>query len=87
MSNKLGILAGSGTLPARIVETCRATGRDVFEIAFENETDPKTCEGVPHLWVPLGKIGTTISRLKSEDCEEVVLAGPVRRPSFSTSRR
>jgi len=81
--NKLGILAGGGSLPTRIVEFCLATGREVFVIAFENETDPKTCEGVPHLWVPLGKIGTTISRLKSEDCEEVVLAGPVRRPSFS----
>jgi len=83
VSNKLGILAGSGTLPARIVETCRATGREVFVIAFENETDPKTCEGVSHLWVPLGKVGTTISRLKSEGCGEVVFAGPVRRPSFT----
>jgi len=81
--NKLGILAGGGPLPARIVEACLATGRDVFVIAFENETDPKTCEGVPHLWVPLGKVGKTISRLKLEGCSEVVLAGPVRRPSFS----
>jgi len=84
--NKLGILAGSGPLPARIIETCLASGREVFVIAFENETDPKICENIPHLWVPLGKVGTTISRLKLEGCRDVVLAGPVRRPSFSKLR-
>ncbi len=83
MPNKLAILAGGGPLPARIVEACLASGREVFVIAFEDETDPKTCEGVPHLWVPLGKVGTTISRLRSERCGDVVFAGPVRRPSFS----
>jgi len=80
---KLGVLAGGGPLPARIVQSCLASGREVFVIAFEDETDPKTCEGVSHMWVPLGKVGATIKRLKAERCEEVVLAGPVRRPAFS----
>ncbi len=83
MPTKLGILAGGGPLPARIVLSCLAAGRDVFVIAFENETDPKTCEGVPHVWMPLGKVGATINHLKNENCTEVVFAGPVRRPSFS----
>ncbi len=83
MATKLGILAGGGPLPARIVQSCLAAGREVFVIAFENEADPKTCEGVPHMWVPLGKVGTTIKRLKAEHCTDVVFAGPVRRPSFS----
>jgi len=81
--NKLGILAGGGPLPARIVETCLASGREVFVIAFENETDPTTCERAPHLWVSLGKVGRTINKLKSEGCRDVVFAGPIRRPSFS----
>lgn len=83
MPTKLGILAGSGPLPARIVESCLAAGRDVFVIAFENETDPNTCESVPHMWIPLGKVGATINRLKTENCADVVFAGPVRRPAFS----
>ena len=83
MPTKLGILAGGGPLPARIVQSCLAAGRDVFVIAFENEADPKTCEGVPHAWMPLGKVGATIKRLKAERCTDVVFAGPVRRPSFS----
>jgi DUF1009 family protein len=82
--NKLGILAGGGPLPARIVEACRASGREVFVIAFENETDPATCAEVPHVWLPLGKVGAVINRLKSERCGDVVFAGPVRRPSFSS---
>ncbi|MEC9454191.1 MAG: UDP-2,3-diacylglucosamine diphosphatase LpxI [Pseudomonadota bacterium] len=83
MATKLGILAGGGPLPGRIVQSCLAAGREVFVIAFENESDPKTCEGVPHVWMPLGKVGATINRLKAENCTDVVLAGPVRRPSFS----
>jgi DUF1009 family protein len=83
VATKLGVLAGSGPLPARIVQVCLAAGREVFVIAFENETDPKILENVPHMWVPLGKVGATIKRLKAEKCEEVVLAGPVRRPSFA----
>jgi len=80
---KLGVLAGGGPLPARIVQSCLTAGRDVFVIAFENEADPRTCEGVPHVWMPLGKVGATINRLKSENCTDVVFAGPVRRPSLS----
>ena len=83
MESKLGILAGGGPLPARIVQSCLASAREVFVIAFNDETDPSTCEGVAHLWVPLGKVGTIIKRLKKENCVEVVLAGPIRRPSFS----
>ena len=83
MATKLGILAGGGPLPGRIVQSCLAAGREVFVIAFENESDPKTCVGVPHVWMPLGKVGATINRLKAENCTDVVLAGPVRRPSFS----
>ena len=83
MPTKLGILAGGGPLPARIVQSCLASGREVFVIAVENESDPKTCEGVPHAWMPLGKVGAIIKRLKAENCTDVVLGGPVRRPSFS----
>lgn len=80
---KLAILAGGGTLPARIAEAVRGQGRDVFVVAFDGHTDPQTVAGLPHLWSRFGAAGTILRRLHEEGIGEVVLAGPVRRPSFT----
>lgn len=83
MTPKLGVLAGGGPLPRRLVEACRDQGRDVFIVAFEGQTDPATvADGVDHIWTRLGAAGTTIKALRRAGCEELVLAGPVRRPSL-----
>ncbi|CAO3400368.1 UDP-2,3-diacylglucosamine diphosphatase LpxI [Azospirillum sp. 11R-A] len=80
---KLAILAGGGTLPARIAEAVRGQGREVFIVAFDGHTDPQTVAGLPHLWSRFGAAGTILRRLHEEGVGEVVLAGPVRRPSFT----
>lgn len=80
---KLAILAGGGTLPARIANAVRGQGREVFIVAFDGHTDPETVVGVPHLWSRFGAAGTILRRLHEEGVEEVVLAGPVKRPSFT----
>ncbi len=83
MLPKLGIIAGGGDLPVRIIEACRGSGRPHFVIAFEGQTPPSTVEGVEHGWVRLGAAGRAIKLLKNAGVEELVLAGPVRRPSLS----
>lgn len=83
MLPKLGILAGGGELPVRLVELCRATGRDVFVVAFNGESNPDAVRDVDHVWQNLGAVGSTIQALKDADCGEVVLAGPIRRPKLS----
>lgn len=80
---KLGIIAGSGDLPERIISTALTTGRDVFVIAFEGETNAPSVEIVPHARLHLGSIGKIVARLKSEKVQEVVLAGRVGRPNLS----
>ena len=40
MAAKLGIFAGGGELPLRIIEACRARERAVFVLAFEGAADP-----------------------------------------------
>lgn len=80
---KLAILAGGGTLPARIAEAVRGRGREVFVVAFDGHTDPQTVVGLPHLWSRFGAAGTILRRLHQEGVGEVVLAGPVKRPSFT----
>lgn len=80
---KLAILAGGGTLPARIANAVRGQGREVFIVAFDGHTDPETVAGVPHVWSRFGAAGTILRRLHEEGVGEVVLAGPVKRPSFT----
>lgn len=79
---RLGILAGGGALPAMLAAAVAGSGRGVFLVAFEGQTDPATVAGFPHLWSRFGAAGTVIERLKREGVGEVVFAGPVRRPSL-----
>ncbi len=79
---KLGILAGSGDLPGRLVAACRAARREVFVVAFKGITQAEEIDACAHVWTHLGTVGRTISLLHQADVEEVVLAGPVDRPSL-----
>ncbi|HLY55952.1 MAG TPA: lipid-A-disaccharide synthase [Stellaceae bacterium] len=86
MPTNLGILAGGGALPARLVERCRETGREVFVLAFEGQTDPTLVEGVPHAWTRLGAADDAIKQLKAAGVGEIVMAGAIRRPSAAELR-
>lgn len=85
-ATRLGILAGGGELPARLIEVCRARGREVFVLAFEGQTDPATVSGVDHAWTRLGQVGTAIKALHDAGVTELVMIGPVGRPALSELR-
>ncbi len=86
MADKLGILAGGGDLPARLVEACRAAGREVFVLAFEGQTDPSAVRGAEHAWSRLGAVGSALRTLRQAGVSELVMAGPIRRPSMRELR-
>lgn len=86
MPGRLGILAGSGELPARLVDVCRKDGRPFFVLAFEGEADPATVSDAPHAWVRLGAAGRGFELLRNEGVEEIVFAGAIRRPSIASLR-
>ncbi|MBL4719959.1 MAG: UDP-2,3-diacylglucosamine diphosphatase LpxI [Alphaproteobacteria bacterium] len=83
---KLGIIAGGGPLPRQIADRILKRGQDVFIIAFEGYTDPETTNGRDHAWVRLGAVGKTIKTLKVENVVDLVLAGPIKRPSLKDLR-
>jgi UDP-2,3-diacylglucosamine hydrolase len=83
---KLGILAGAGELPLRLVEACRAVDRPVFVLAFEGAADPAVTAAAPHAWVRLGAAGDGLRLLHENGVEELVLAGGVARPSLVSLR-
>jgi DUF1009 family protein len=86
VTGRLGIVAGGGRLPRRLVESCQAAGRDVFVLALEGAAEPDTVRGVPHAWCRIGAAVTGLSLLRKNNVTELVLAGSVRRPSLVTLR-
>ncbi len=86
MPSKLGIIAGGGALPERVVAACRSKGRECFVLALKGHANPKTVADVPHAWVRLGAIGAAIRLLHNAGVDELVLAGPVGRPTLASLR-
>jgi UDP-2,3-diacylglucosamine hydrolase len=82
MAPKLGIIAGSGLLPKKLVEKCRETGRDCFVLALEGETDPACVDGVEHVWSRMGAAAKNFAALRQAGVQELVMVGGVRRPSL-----
>ncbi|MDE2229346.1 MAG: lipid-A-disaccharide synthase [Alphaproteobacteria bacterium] len=82
----LGILAGSGALPGRLIEACAKAGRPVFVLAFTGAADPAVVDRVPHAWIRLGQAGTGLKMLRDRGVRELVMAGGVQRPSPWTLR-
>lgn len=80
---RIGILAGGGELPRILIDAARARGRDVFVIAFKDQCDPQTVEGVEHAWMRLGQVGGILDRLKAADAKELVFAGRIDKPSMT----
>src|ERR1700735_800316 len=83
MAPKLGIIAGSGLLPKKLVENGRATCRDCFVLAFEGETNPDVVAGVEHLWSRLGAAARNFAALRQAGVQEVIMAGGIRRASLA----
>jgi DUF1009 family protein len=81
--NKLGIIAGGGNLPKKVIQVCRQINRPHFIVAFEGMTDADTVAGSPHEFRGLGEIEATLNKLKEEGCTEVTFVGRIERPSFS----
>jgi DUF1009 family protein len=86
MAAKLGIVAGSGALPRRLIESCRAAGREVFVLGLEGAAEPETVAGVPHAWCRVGAAAAVLKLLRANEVTELVLAGGIRRPSLTSLR-
>jgi UDP-2,3-diacylglucosamine hydrolase len=86
MVGRLGILAGAGELPRRIIEACRAADRDFFVLAFKGEADPAILAAVPHATVRLGAAGEGFRLLHEAGVDELVFAGSLKRPTVTSLR-
>jgi len=79
---KLGIIAGGGIAPRRVIEACRRQGRDFFVICLLGQADEDVAHDAPHIWLPIGAGSKLRDLAQSEKIEEMVMIGHVRRPSL-----
>jgi DUF1009 family protein len=78
----LGILAGDGVLPGRVAAAAQAAGRPVFMVGLEGFADPAVLAPFPHAMARIGAAGRILGLLREHACRDLVLVGPVRRPSL-----
>src|SRR6185312_3912777 len=78
----LGIIAGGGVLPGRVAAAAIAAGRRVFLVGLDGFADRAVLEPYSHELVRIGAAGRILQLLRAHDCSELVLIGPVRRPSL-----
>lgn len=82
MTSKLGIVAGGGEFPGLVIAACRAQNRPFHVLALSGHADPLVIGDAPADWIRLGEAGTGFTLLKKAGAEDVVMIGPVRRPTL-----
>lgn len=80
----LGLIAGGGDLPVRLISAARSAGRDIYVLAIEGQADlpPEALVGLRHDSVRLGKVGRMLDLLRQNGVRDLIFAGRVKRPSL-----
>ena len=86
MRVKIGVVAGAGDMPDRVIAACREQGRDPFVIGLRDQARPASFSHPPDAWIRLGEAGKGVDLLKSAGAKEVVLVGGVNRPPLRSLR-
>ena len=82
MQPKLGIIAGGGLLPKKVIDSCQLSGRAYHVIAIDGHALSEALVGTPHSWVSISRAGSGFDILEKEGITEVVMIGDVKVPSF-----
>ncbi len=80
---KIGIIAGAGSLPLHMADEAIDRGYQVVAIAFSGFTDPAVQDRVGQVfWLKLGQVEKIISVLKSQGIHRVIMAGKIEKSSL-----
>ncbi len=82
----LGIIAGGGPLPGQVAAAAQASGRPVFIAGIEGFAEPTVLAPFTHRLFRLGAVGAMVRAFREQGCAELVMIGPVKRPSFFALR-
>lgn len=81
-NDRIGIIAGSGSLPKILTEVCIKQKKDIFVIYIGGDKSPKYLEKIDHKVLSISSVGKAIKLFKKNNIEKIVLAGGIKRPSF-----
>lgn len=82
MAEKLGIIAGGGSLPKQLVDRCKGEGRPFALVRLDGFASPETAAEPDCLTIRLGEAGRAVSFFKEKGVREIVMIGFVKRPSL-----
>ena len=80
---KLGVLAGGGDVPFKLLKACDQSGIEVFVVGFEGHTSPELFADRQYMMTRLGAAGSVIDTLRTHKISDIVLIGSIRRPSLA----
>ena len=80
---KLGIIAGGGALPRKLLSYCDSQGIDSFVVGFEGHVEPATVQGRNHVLMRVGAAGAIMQTLRERGYRDLVLIGAVKRPKLA----
>jgi DUF1009 family protein len=77
--DKLGIIAGSRSLPFLVAREARRGGvRNLVAVAFEGETDPSLANLVDEIvWLKVGQLSKMLAAFRDRDIRQCVMAGQI----------
>lgn len=78
----LGIIAGGGPFPGRVAASAVRAGRAVFIVALRGFAETAVVAPFPHRVLRTGAAGKIMAALREQACTDLVLVGPVCRPSL-----
>ena len=81
----LGILAGSGSLPAEIARSVVDRGGRVAVVAIGPGSDPRLNQ-FPCVHVGIGQVGAMVSTFRNAECDALAIVGGVTRPDLARLR-
>ena len=80
----LGIIAGGGDLPSRLIQACAKKDIEPFVVGITGQTDPELLSGHRSMMGSFSKAGQILKTLKAHDIRDIVMIGSMKRPSFSS---
>jgi DUF1009 family protein len=84
-ADRIGIIAGSGSLPREVAESIVGRGGSVHVVMVSGAADPSLAM-FPHTVVNWAQPGRTTAALKAAGVRDVVMLGGFQRPDFRTAR-
>ncbi len=86
LPNKIGIVAGGGSLPRQLIAFCAANNIQTYTVAFEGHCDVAALKDTPHKVMRIGVAGQIMNVLREQGCRDLVLIGSLTRPKLSEMR-